>query len=63
MLAGALRQSGAGQLELVDGQRLLKILHKTKDGYLLESVNRSYPPRVVQPDEVKAIYKVRYARF
>ena len=50
-------------IELANGQRLLKIINRTSDGYLLESVNRAYPPRVVQPTEIKTIYKVRYARF
>ncbi len=46
-----------------DGRHLLKIYHRVPGGYLLESVNRSYPPRTIRAGEVEAIYRVRYARY
>ena len=50
-------------IELVGGSRLLKILHRSEDGYLLESVNRSCPPRMVPFEKVSRTYQVRYARY
>lgn len=53
-----------GVVFLKNGERLLKIVYRTPDGgYLLESINRAYPPRSVKKEEVDSICKVKYARF
>jgi len=52
-----------GVIFLKNGERLLKIVYRTAEGYVLESINRAYPPRSVKREEVESICKVRYARF
>lgn len=47
---------------LLSGERLIKILHRTDEGYVLESANPAYPPRFVKKSEIGAVHPVLYAR-
>ena len=49
-------------VQLVNGERLIKVVHKHPAGYTLESYNRAYAPRYVERSEVKAIHPVAYIR-
>jgi phage repressor protein C with HTH and peptisase S24 domain len=49
-------------VQLLSGERLIKIARRVSDGWLLESTNPAYEPRFVQKSEVGAIHPVLYAR-
>lgn len=56
---------GEGDLAYVhlkSGERLVKMVHKHPNGWLLESFNREYPPRFVDNAEVSALHRVAYVR-
>jgi phage repressor protein C with HTH and peptisase S24 domain len=56
---------GEGDLAYVHlktGERLVKMVHKHPNGWLLESFNREYPPRFVDNSEVSALHRVAYVR-
>jgi phage repressor protein C with HTH and peptisase S24 domain len=50
-------------VHLKSGERLVKVVYKTADGWVLESYNRDYPPRFVSRTEVAAIHRVAYHRM
>jgi phage repressor protein C with HTH and peptisase S24 domain len=49
-------------VQLLNGERLLKIAHRQDGGWVLESMNPAYPPRFVKHEEVGAIHPVMWAR-
>jgi len=49
-------------VELLTGERLIKIARRMRDGWLLESANPIYPPRFVTKAEIGAMHPVLYAR-
>jgi phage repressor protein C with HTH and peptisase S24 domain len=49
-------------VQLLNGERLLKIAHRQESGWVLESMNPAYPPRFVRHEEVGAIHPVMWAR-
>lgn len=49
-------------VQLLSGERLLKIVRRVADGYLLESANPAYEPRFVKREEVGAMHPIIYAR-
>lgn len=52
-----------GYVQLKNGERLIKLVHKHPAGYTLESLNRNYPARFVARDEVARIHRIAYLRI
>lgn len=50
-------------VQLKNGERLVKIVTRDEGGIVLESVNPTYRPRIVQPDDIEHIHRIAYARF
>lgn len=59
---GTARDGDEVYIELLDGERLIKVARRTAGGWILESANPAYPPRVVQQTEIGAIMPILYAR-
>lgn len=51
-----------GYVQLKNGERLIKVVHRMDGGWVLESWNPAYPARVVKLEEVSAIHPVIYSR-
>lgn len=49
-------------VQLLTGERLIKIARRVPGGWLLESTNPAYEPRLVKKSEIKAMHPVIYAR-
>jgi phage repressor protein C with HTH and peptisase S24 domain len=49
-------------IELLNGERLVKVARRQKNGWILESLNPAYEPRFVGDDEVGTMHKIVYAR-
>lgn len=49
-------------VQLLSGERLIKIARRVATGWILESTNPAYEPRVVTTSEIGAIHPVLYAR-
>jgi phage repressor protein C with HTH and peptisase S24 domain len=50
-------------VQLLSGERLLKVARKLPgNAWLLESHNPSFPPRLVQPEEIGAMHPVMWSR-
>jgi phage repressor protein C with HTH and peptisase S24 domain len=49
-------------LELKNGERLIKIARRIDGGWLLESANRVYEPRIVKKSEVEHIHLIVWSR-
>lgn len=49
-------------IQLLSGERLIKIARKTLGGWLLESINPAYEPREVTQTEIGAMHPVLWAR-
>ena len=39
-------------MELLTGERLLKVAQKMRDGWLLKSYNQAYEPRLVEQTDI-----------
>lgn len=52
-----------GYVQLKNGERLIKLVHRHPAGYTLESLNRNYPARFVARDEVAQIHRIAYLRI
>jgi phage repressor protein C with HTH and peptisase S24 domain len=50
-------------VQLRSGERLVKLVTRTDDGYLLASVNPQYAPRFVRNDDVEHVHRIAYARL
>jgi phage repressor protein C with HTH and peptisase S24 domain len=50
-------------VQLRTGERLVKLVTSSAEGFVLESVNPQYRPRFVREDEVEHIHRIAYARF
>lgn len=53
----------AAYVQLRNGERLVKIVTRSEDGFVLTSVNPQYQPRFVRNDDVEHIHRIAYARF
>lgn len=49
-------------VQLLNGQRLIKIAYRQENGWVLESANHAHPPRFVLHEEVGAIHPILWAR-
>lgn len=58
----SVEDGGLSYVQLHNGERLIKVIHKHPAGYTLESYNRAYPPRFVSREEVKAVHRIAYIR-
>ncbi len=48
--------------QLKTGERLVKVAHRQRGGFVLESCNQAYSPRFVATDELLAIHKCVHVR-
>lgn len=53
----------AAYVTLTDGARLIKIVRKVQDGYLLESANPAHEARFVPTAQVETIHRIAYVRL
>jgi transcriptional regulator with XRE-family HTH domain len=49
-------------VHLASGERLIKVAHREAEGWLFESYNPAYKPRLVRDEEVSMIHCVVYVR-
>lgn len=49
-------------VQLVSGERLIKVVHRTETGWRLESINPKYPPRDVPADQVATIHTIVWSK-
>lgn len=56
------RDGDEAYVQLLTGERLVKTVHRSGEGWVLESANPAYPPRFVSASDVGAIHPVLYAR-
>ena len=54
---------GLAYVQLTNGERLIKAVHKHPAGYTLASYNPNYPPRFVAREEVKSLHRIAYVRL
>lgn len=48
-------------VQLKNGERLVKRVFKTTNGWVLRSMNEAYPPREVSSDEVHAVHVIKHS--
>lgn len=48
--------------QLLSGERLLKVAHRIPGGWMLESYNRAYEPRMVKASEIGAMHPILWIR-
>ena len=49
-------------VQLAPGERLIRLVRKTRGGYVLESYNHMYPARVVAQKDVLSMHVILYSR-
>ena len=49
-------------VQLASGECLIKLAHRTRSGYVLESYNHAYPARVVNERDVMGMHVIVYSR-
>jgi phage repressor protein C with HTH and peptisase S24 domain len=57
-----LRDGDEAYVLLRSGERLIKIVHPVNGGYLLESTNPAYDPRLVKVEDVIAVHTVVWSK-
>lgn len=57
-----LQDGDEAYVQLVPDERLIRLVRRTRGGYLLESYNHRYPARVVTRKEVLAMHVILYSR-
>ena len=49
-------------VQLLSGERLIKVAHRMNDGFLLESYNQAYPPRFVERTNIGAMHPIVWSK-
>ena len=57
-----LKDGDEAYVQLAPAERLIRLVRKTRGGYVLESYNHSYPARVVTRKDVLSMHVILYSR-